>query len=198
MLSSISPLGERARHNRWSITVAWYVAASLAVAALIGGALGALGGAPGLPLDARASALAVLAVVAAVADAVGVAMPGPRRQVDEDWLGRYRGWVYGAGFGAQLGAGVTTIVTTATVWLCLAAEALSGSWIRGMVIGAVFGLARAAPVLSAARVRSYAQLQVRHATLARVAPVAGRLTVAASSAAAVGLGVVAVSALVAW
>ena len=39
---------------------------------------------------------------------------GRRRQVNEDWMARYRGWAYGAGFGLQLGLGVVTIVTTAS------------------------------------------------------------------------------------
>ena len=33
--------------------------------------------------------------------------------VHEQWLTRYRGWVYGVGFGAQLGFGLVTIITSA-------------------------------------------------------------------------------------
>ena len=62
MLSSISPLGERARHNRWAVTVTWYVVASTATALFIGAALGGLGRLLGLPLPARAGILAALAV----------------------------------------------------------------------------------------------------------------------------------------
>lgn len=191
MLSSISPLGERARHNRWAVTVTWYVVASTATALFIGAALGGLGRLLGLPLPARAGILAALAVASAVGDAAHWPLPGPRRQVDEDWLGRYRGWVYGAGFGGQLGAGVTTIVTTATIWLCLASELLSGSAAAGAAIGAAFGLLRAAPVLAAGGTRSYAQLQSRHRTIADLAPAARRLAVAGAGLAAVGLGMIA-------
>jgi hypothetical protein len=35
----------------------------------------------------------------------GSGCPSWQRQVDERWLTTYRGWVYGAGFGFQLGAG---------------------------------------------------------------------------------------------
>ena len=33
------------------------------------------------------------------------------------WLGRYRSWVYGLGFGVQLGAGVTTVVVSSAVYV---------------------------------------------------------------------------------
>ena len=191
MLTSISPLGERARHNRWAVTASWYLAASALAAAAIGAALGLLGSTAGAPLWVRAGLLAVLAVAAAAWDLAGRAAPGPRRQVDEDWLNRYRGWVYGAGFGAQLGAGVTTIVTTATIWLYLLAALVSGSWRLGALIGVAFGVARALPLLSAGTVRSFPQLQRRHGALVALAPVAGRVTVALTTAAAVSLGVVA-------
>jgi hypothetical protein len=194
MLTSISPLGERARHNRWAITVSWYVAASVSVAAATGALLGALGGLAGVSLVVRAAILAGLALLAAVTDGRGVQAPGLRRQVDEDWLNRYRGWVYGAGFGAQLGAGWTTIVTTATVWLYLAAALLAGSWRAGLAVGATFGLVRALPLVSVGRVRSFAQLQRRHADLRRMAPVAARVTVAVAGAAAIGSGLVALGA----
>ena len=42
-------------------------------------------------------------------------VPGPRRQVDERWLDRYRGWVYGVGYGSQLGLGIVTVVIVAFV-----------------------------------------------------------------------------------
>ena len=54
------------------------------------------------------------------------AVPGPRRQVDERWLDEYRGWVYGAGYGAQLGLGVTTVVSSAATYVALLAAFLTG------------------------------------------------------------------------
>jgi hypothetical protein len=191
MLSSISPLGERARHNRWVVTVGWYVAASTVTAAAIGAALGALGGTLGVSGPARFAACAVAAVVAAGADASGHRLPGPRRQVNEDWLGRYRGWVYGAGFGAQLGAGVTTIVTSATVWLVLAAELMAGSAASGLAVGAAFGAVRALPLAASWRVRSHGMLLDAQRRLAAQAPVARRVTVAATVVAAAGWAVLA-------
>jgi len=76
------------------------------------------------------------------------ALPTIRRQVNEEWLYRYRGWVYGAGFGLQLGLGVVTIVTTSAVYATLLVAFLAGSWQAGAVVGATFGLARAATVLA--------------------------------------------------
>lgn len=170
MLTSISPLGERARHNRWAATTAWYSAASVLAGAAVGATAGAVGAVadPGQPTAGVLLAVACLA--AAGADAGRLRPPGLRRQVDEDWLGRYRGWVYGAGFGAQLGAGVATIVATWAVWLVLAAEVLTGSVVGGAFVGVVFGAVRSLPLLSGAALHSHDDLRRRHATLLRWAP----------------------------
>jgi hypothetical protein len=102
---------------------------------------------------ARTGLLGLAVAAAVVVDVVpGLRAPGPRRQVNEDWLHRYRGWVYGAGFGLQLGLGVTTIVSTAAVYATGAAAFLAGSAAAGGVVGAAFGLARAATLLPAAGV----------------------------------------------
>src|SRR5579885_2956006 len=114
MLSSISPLGERARNSRWWVTTTAYLMGSLAGGLALGG-LAALAG-PALPLAVRTSrwSLAVVALLCfagLVLDPRGTAsVPSWRRQVDERWLTAYRGWVYGLGFGAQLGFGLVTII----------------------------------------------------------------------------------------
>src|SRR4051794_16357363 len=102
MLTSISPLGERARGNRWSVTVAAYLLGSLLGGAALGALLGAVGELLLGPLPLIAAGVCV---AAAAADLAGL-LPRGSRQVDETWLNRYRGWVYGFGFGAQLGVGV--------------------------------------------------------------------------------------------
>src|SRR6185503_13801778 len=99
-----------------------------------------------------AARLAVLGAVVAIGlvldiGAFGASLPTVHRQVNEDWLHRYRGWVYGLGFGAQLGLGLATIVTTSAVYATWAAALLSGSPAAGAVIGATFGLLRAAVLL---------------------------------------------------
>ena len=94
----------------------------------------ALSGAAG-PREA-AAALALLAVAGIAADLrLGdLRLPTVRRQVDNRWLNRYRGWVYGVGFGFQLGLGVVTVVTTSAVYLAFAAAMLSGSPAAGAMI----------------------------------------------------------------
>ena len=99
--------------------------------------------------------------------------------MNEEWLGRYRGWVTGVGFGFQLGLGVATIVSTAAVYSLLVLAALSASPVTGGVIGAAFGAARAAPVLGVGRVRSPEALLLLDGRLRRWQPAAARAAVLA-------------------
>jgi hypothetical protein len=163
MLASITPLGERARGSRWGLTVAFFVAGSLAAGAVVGAALGWVGSlAPasvGGPV--RLGVLAAALLIGLALDYAG-RLPGPRRQVNEDWLREYRGWVYGLGFGGQLGAGVTTIVTTSLVYVALLAAFLSGRVAVGALIVGVCGLARGLSLLAGARVRGPGDLMRLH------------------------------------
>ena len=73
---------------------------------------------------------------------LGFAPPFFKRQVNEYWLTRYRAWVYGSGFGWQIGAGITTYIMTAAVFVTVAFGALTaGPW-AALVLGVGFGLAR--------------------------------------------------------
>lgn len=150
MLASITPLGERARHAKWPATAAVYVLGTVAG----GAALAALAGLAGSVVLGSA-ALRLRVALVGVALAVGLAVelargsvPGPRRQVNEQWLGRYRSWVYGLGFGVQLGAGVTTVVVTSAAYVVPVAAFASASWETGAAIGAVAGALRGATVLA--------------------------------------------------
>jgi sulfite exporter TauE/SafE len=159
MLGSITPLGERSRGRRWGITVTAFALAATAAGAGLGAVLGAFGGLVDLSAAARTGLLAAAVAVAVAVDlAPGLRAPGPRRQVNEAWLHRYRGWVYGAGFGVQLGLGVTTIVSTAAVYATGAAAFLAGSAAAGALVGGAFGLARAATLLAAGGVDEPAAL----------------------------------------
>ena len=163
MLASITPLGERGRRRRWGTTVTAYVAGS----ALGGAATGALAGSLGWLLlrdvswDGRTAFLAALLGAGLLLDVLRH-VPGPRRQVDESWLDRYRGWVYGVGFGFQLGAGVVTIVSASAVYVVLAAGIASASPAVGAGLGALAGLLRGATLLAAAHVRTPGQLVSLH------------------------------------
>jgi hypothetical protein len=165
MLSSITPLGQRGRGNSWLRTViAFWVGAVMAGAALFGAA-GATGDLVGVSSVPSIGAVLIIAV-AALLDALGIQPYGPRRQVDEDWLGRYRDWVTGFGFGAQLGAGVATIVRTWSVWGLIIVSAIVGLPLA-LALGLAFGAGRAALLLVAARVRSPADLSRSMARFAR-------------------------------
>ena len=158
MLGSITPLGERGRGSRWWVTVTAFVVSSLAGGAAIGAALGAAGlgilSPTGLSAPAKLWALGLVLVVGLILDLgpAGITLPSPRRQVNEDWLGQFRGWVYGSAFGLQLGTGVVTVVTTSTVYGALAAAFLTASPWRGLIVGITFGLVRGATVLPGAGV----------------------------------------------
>lgn len=176
MLASIHPLGERVRHNRWGITVSAYLGGSLAGGALAGGVLGLAGE---LVWSLLRPGHQVIAVVVVLVGATGVALdlgwgrlPTIRRQVNEDWLARYRGWVYGAGFGFQLGLGVVTIVSSAVVYATFALALVAGSVSAGLAIGCTFGLVRGAAVLAAAHVREPGQLRALHRRMQHLVPLA--------------------------
>lgn len=191
MLSSISPVGEAARRQRWTVTVTAYLVGSamggLVVGALAGGlgqlVLGRLGD------QAALVALGALAAAGVAADVAG-RVPSWRRQVDERWLGQYRGWVYGFGFGVQLGTGVVTIVPASIVYVALAAAALTGSVESGALIGLVFGAGRAVPLVSAATTRTAVALRARLAAVelarrpAALATRVGQVAVATAALAA--------------
>lgn len=151
MLGSITPLGERSRRMRWGVTAAAYAAGCVAGGALAGGMLGAIGSVTSgrLPDGFAAALLAAAAAVGLAFDLglAGLRLPTTRRQVDERWLRRYRGWVYGGGFGFQLGLGVVTIVPASVVYLAGVGALLSASPVSGAAIGAVFGAARASSLL---------------------------------------------------
>ncbi len=185
MLASITPLGERGRHSRWGVTMAAFLIGGAAGGIVAGALLGAAGAAVfavlghlGIRSVATATVvfLAGVALLAAAFDLrlLPLGLPTVHRQVDERWLQRYRGWVYGGGFGFQLGLGVVTIVVTAAVYAALAAAFLTGSVAAGGLIGGVFGLARSATLFSVARVRRPDQLAVLGQRLRRFDPAARR------------------------
>lgn len=174
MLSSIHPLGERARNNRWGITAGAFALGSLATAAAIGAVLGSIGTLFGAFSPGKTALVGVAAFGAGIFDLAGVRVPGPHRQVNERWIGVYRGWVYGAGFGAQLGAGVATYVVTWGVWAVFAAELISGSAASGALVGLAFGAGRAVPVVASRWIDRPSRLTSFSASMRRLAPLAFR------------------------
>jgi len=201
MLSQLTPVGEASRGYRYPTTATWFIAGALVGGATLGGVMAALAMAIS-SLDLGATTLLGLAAgLAALSAAVdggifGVAPPFFKRQVNEYWLGRYRAWVYGSGFGWQIGAGVTTYIMTAAVFLTAAYGALTAGPGAALAVGVCFGLARGLAVLLTARRRSTADLYALHRRFdalgepVRLAVIAVQLVVAVVAAtAAWGFGV---------
>ncbi len=190
MLTSITPLGERGRGNRYAVTMTAYLVGSVVGGIGVGAALGGLGSLLALSLRTSLVLAAAVCLVAAVVDATG-RVPSYRRQVDEDWLTRYRGWVYGGGFGFQLGTGVATIVTSALTYAALVLALLVATPVAGAAIGLTFALVRALPAIAARGVQTPEALRSLAAWLERRLPVARRCSVGVLGAAAVALGLAA-------
>ncbi len=196
MLARITPLGERGRRSRWGITVSAFLLGATVAGAAEGALLGWLGTLVlGGGLGSRTTLLLLTGglLAAVTLEIVLPAVPGPRRQVNERWLDEFRGWVYGLGFGAQLGLGITTVVTSAATYVAMLVAFLSADPGRGALVLGVFGAIRGMTPLLASRVRGPEQLRAFHRRLERargaVAP--------ASLAALVGMTVVALAGSVA-
>jgi hypothetical protein len=187
MLTSISPLGERIKGNRWVVTVSWLTAGSMLGGAILGAGCGLIGMAlfGRLADSARILVLVGAFLAAAPWDFFDRRFPG-RRQVDENWLTSYRSWVYGGGFGVQLGVGLATVVFTALVPVMMLAAMLSDSLVAAIAIGIVFGATRGASLLLAASVRTPADLRQLHRRLDEYDARVRR----AGAVSALGLGVI--------
>jgi hypothetical protein len=123
----------------------------------------------------------IVAGLALDARLFGLRLPTVHRQVNEEWLRRYRGWVYGVGFGFQLGLGLATVIATSAVYLAFAAAFLSTSVVWGGIVGGTFGLARALPMLAVRSVSRSDQLGRVDARLRRWDGPSRRLALAAEA-----------------
>ncbi len=186
MLASLTPFAEAARGNRWTVTAVSFSIGALAAGAcggLIWSGLGSLlpGG------EWRTVTAAAVIAIALVIDATPLRrrLPLTKRQVNEDWMVTYRGWVYGIGFGAQLGLGFITLVACAAIYATFAIEFLSGSLVAGAVIGATFGATKAASLLPAGRARDRGSIVALHCRLLELEPLSVGAVVAAEIAGAI-------------
>lgn len=153
MLSTVTPLAEAGRGRRWGATAVWFVAGAvlggLTLGAVMAG-LAALVGGLGLSTALVLGIATVAALVCAASDLdpFGLHIPFHGRQVNERWLDQYRAWVYGAGFGWQIGCGLATYITTAGMYLTILLAALTGRPLVALAIGAGFGLIRGLAILA--------------------------------------------------
>ena len=167
MLATVTPLAEHGRGHRYRSTASWFVVGGLVGGATLGLVMAALAAgvhAAAPSTLARATLAGTAALVAAAADAQlgGFRLPVHRRQVNERWLDQFRPWVYGAGFGWQIGAGLVTYIKTAAVYLMIVLAALTASPAVALAVGAVFGLGRGLAVLLGRIITSSAALAAFH------------------------------------
>ena len=184
MLSTITPFGERAKGHRYRTTVTWFV-----LGATLGGlTLGSVAaGLAGLVRSSGPSAtdVGVCALAATLAAAVsdtglaGFRVPVHYRQVNERWLDAYRPWVYGFGFGLQIGCGVATYITTAAVYLTVVLAALTADPVTALAVGTGFGLLRGLTVTLTRRMGSPGALLAFHRRFAASLPWAERAVLGA-------------------
>ncbi len=91
------------------------------------------------------STIALGAGILTLASDIGVGgfrLPVHYRQVNERWLDQFRPWVYGAGFGWQIGTGLATYIVTAAVYLMVLLSALTGNGWLALGMGTLFGFVR--------------------------------------------------------
>jgi hypothetical protein len=197
MLSTITPIGERGRGHRYASTAAWFVAGAVLGGATLGGGAALLAaGVAALDLsgEARVGLAAVLAGVTIASDLAlgGFRLPSHTRQVNEGWLGQYRSWVYGGGFGWQIGVGLATYVTTAAVYLLLGLAALTASPLAAFAVVTGFGLVRGLAVFVGRGLTTPQRMLALHRRLEELLPTAQRAIVLVQAA------VLAVAAGAAW
>ena len=179
MLSTITPIGERAKGHRYAGTVAWFVLGATVGGLLLGAlaaGIAAVVAAAHLSATARTGVALGAVAVAVISDSglAGVRIPVHMRQVNERWLDAYRPWVYGAGFGVQIGCGLATYITTATVYLAVVLAGLTGDPLAALAVGAVFGAVRGTAVTLTSRIASPSELLTFHRRFESLRPWADR------------------------
>ncbi len=192
MLSTITPLSERAKGHSYRSTAAWFVVGAVAGGATLGAVMALLAvGVHALPASSTGVEVVALAaaLVAAISDAgiAGVRLPVHRRQVNERWLDHYRPWVYGAGFGWQIGSGLATYITTAAVYLMIALGALTGAPVIAFLLGTLFGLLRGLAVLLTRKQSNPTLLRAFHRRFVAAGVKVGRMVVVVELCAVVAL-----------
>ena len=194
MLSTITPVSERAKGNSYRSTAAWFVLGSTLGGATLGTAMAAVAAAThriGLPPTGIGVLAVGAALIAAGSDAgvLGFRVPIHRRQVNERWLDRYRPWVYGAGFGWQIGAGLATYITTAAVYLMVGLGALTADPAVALGVGTGFGALRGLAVLLTRHLTTPTELRAFHRRFHQAGPRMGRLVVAVECGTAIVVAV---------
>jgi hypothetical protein len=183
MLASITPLSEEGRGHRFRHTAFWYVAGSLLGGATLGLCIAALTVAVGAIALTSHEVILVALIAGAIAvlsdtGAGGFHLPVHHRQVNERWLDCFRPWVYGVGFGWQIGTGLATYIMTAGVYLMIVLSALNREPWLSFAFGLLFGLVRGLSVCLGRHILSPETLTEFHRRFYGWGPVVRRVTVA--------------------
>lgn len=194
MLATITPLAEQGRGHRYRITASWFLAGSVlggvslgALMALLASVVGAVGAS-----DTELALVAFVAcafIVGAESGICGFRLPVHHRQVNERWLDQFRPWVYGAGFGWQIGAGLATYIKTYAVYLMIALAALTANPALALLVGAVFGLVRGLAVFLGRRITGTAALAEFHRRFMAAEPLALVATVVCEAASTLAIAI---------
>ncbi len=195
MISSITPMAERAKGHRFGVTATWFTLGGLAGGTTLGAGMAAgawLVSASGLGATATVTVFSALALVTVASDLkpFGFSLPIHPRQVNETWLQRLRPWAYASGFGWQIGSGFATYIMTGAVYLTVAAGVLSADPLLAFGLGIVFGTLRGLCVFVAVRADGPAELRRLHATIDRLAAVSLDAAIAGQILALVALAVI--------
>lgn len=167
MLSTITPLAEQGRGHRYRLTATWFVIGSVLGGATlgVGAALLALLVAQLAPSAAVALAVASLAAILTASSDLrlfGRQLPIHPRQVNELWLGKFRSWVYGVGFGWQIGVGFATYIMTAAVYLMVVLSGLTAAPVVAFAVCTAFGLVRGLAIMLGSTITSPERLLAFH------------------------------------
>jgi hypothetical protein len=188
MLASITPLAETGRGHRYRTTATWFVVGGFVGGATLGALMAALavvGSALPTGWLLPLGLCAALVTLAAELGVFGLTLPIHRRQVNERWLDQFRPWVYGAGFGWQIGSGLATYIMTPAIYLMIVLAALSGAPLAALAVGTGFGLVRGFAVLLGRHITDPVSLAAFHRAFQRAEPIVLRVVVTAEALVAV-------------
>ncbi|HEU5008932.1 MAG TPA: hypothetical protein VFT67_18340 [Jatrophihabitantaceae bacterium] len=189
MVSALNPMAERGRGHRYWLTATWYLLGAVAGGSVLGAGCALLAAgisAAGLGPQLRALVATAAALACWLSDGTVTrwSLPVHPRQVNERWIGRYRRWIYAAGFGAQIGTGFATYVMSAAVYLAAALGVLTGNAVLAFAVGVTFGAVRGLGLLCGALARTPDRLRRVLGRLAATADASLLACVGAEGAAA--------------
>jgi hypothetical protein len=128
-----------------------------------------------------AAVIAIAAAVTTAADLGFVQTPRIPRQVDESWFVQFRPWVYGTGYGWQIGVGLATYVMTNAVYLMLIVGAMTADPRIAIGIGALFGALRGLTLMVGSRLVDPERIRSLHRRLDELEPISRGAAVGAQA-----------------